>query len=234
MDGLTEATFKKFLRETQEMQISDEEVSAIFNKFVNVEGDGDGGEGDMAEVMVSGSGEAARVEKTGEKEAVVDEAEDEKKAREEAEREEKREEEREEKILKAAEAASRLPVKTEGHLTVPKTASAKPMAPATSTAASTASAASTSAPPGSQLMTLSQFTSYLLSPANSAFVDPMTHDMTRPLPEYYISSSHNTYLVGHQLVGVSTIEGYIRALLHSCRSVECKHFQTFSPFSLGG
>ena len=33
------------------------------------------------------------------------------------------------------------------------------------------------------------------------------------------------YLAGNQLVGVSTIEGYIRALLsllHSCRSVERK------------
>ncbi|KAI0089012.1 hypothetical protein BDY19DRAFT_906468 [Irpex rosettiformis] len=63
------------------------------------------------------------------------------------------------------------------------------------------------------------FTSFLLSPDNSAFHDDK-HDMTKPLSEYYISSSHNTYLVGHQLVGESTIEGYIRALLHSCRSVE--------------
>ena len=72
-------------------------------------------------------------------------------------------------------------------------------------------------------MSLSSFTAFLLSPDNSAFADQhgrITHDMTRPLPEYLISASHNTYLVGHQLVGESTVEGYIRALLHSCRSVE--------------
>jgi len=72
-------------------------------------------------------------------------------------------------------------------------------------------------------MTLDTFTLFLLSPDNSAFADQhrdIWHDMTRPLPEYFISSSHNTYLVGHQLVGDSTIEGYIRALLHGCRSVE--------------
>ncbi|KAM6501475.1 hypothetical protein JOM56_004489 [Amanita muscaria] len=73
------------------------------------------------------------------------------------------------------------------------------------------------------VMTLDSFTSFLMSADNSAFqgqYGKVVHDMTRPLSDYFISSSHNTYLVGHQLVGVSTIEGYIRALLHSCRSVE--------------
>lgn len=67
--------------------------------------------------------------------------------------------------------------------------------------------------------TCKAFTSFLLSPENSAFREEKM-DMTRPLAEYFVSSSHNTYLVGHQLVGESTIEGYARALLHGCRSVE--------------
>ncbi|KLO18924.1 PLC-like phosphodiesterase [Schizopora paradoxa] len=71
------------------------------------------------------------------------------------------------------------------------------------------------------------FTSFLFSSDNAAFSDEhgkVYHDMTHPLPDYFISSSHNTYLIGSQLVGSSTIEGYIRALLHSCRSVEIDIF----------
>lgn len=73
------------------------------------------------------------------------------------------------------------------------------------------------------LLYLEGFTSFLTSSDNSIFAEPtskVTHDMTRPLSEYFISSSHNTYLIGHQLVGESTVEGYIRALLQGCRSVE--------------
>lgn len=76
---------------------------------------------------------------------------------------------------------------------------------------------------GTATLSLEGFTAFLLSTSNSAFTDrdgSIHHDMTRPLSEYYVSSSHNTYLLGNQLVGESTIEGYIRALLHSCRSVE--------------
>ncbi|KAH9903290.1 1-phosphatidylinositol-4,5-bisphosphate phosphodiesterase 1 [Cubamyces lactineus] len=99
--------------------------------------------------------------------------------------------------------------------------SSEPRPPSSSPSANTAATPAPSV--DSVTMSLSGFTAFLLSADNSAFADQhgrIYHDMTRPLPEYYISSSHNTYLVGHQLVGESTIEGYIRALLHSCRSVE--------------
>ncbi|KAI6001124.1 PLC-like phosphodiesterase [Pisolithus marmoratus] len=69
---------------------------------------------------------------------------------------------------------------------------------------------------GDITMSLDAFTSFLQSSNNSAFTDQhgrLYQDMTQPLCHYFICSSHNTYLVGHQLVGQSTIEGYIRALL---------------------
>lgn len=45
-------------------------------------------------------------------------------------------------------------------------------------------------------------------------------DRSHPLPEYFISSSHNTYLGGHQLVGTSSAEAYETALLTGSRCVE--------------
>ncbi|CAE6470630.1 unnamed protein product [Rhizoctonia solani] len=64
-----------------------------------------------------------------------------------------------------------------------------------------------------------EFTAYLTSAANDS-IKAVPEDQTRPLNEYYISSSHNTYLVGHQLYGASTVDGYRNVLLRGCRSVE--------------
>lgn len=72
-------------------------------------------------------------------------------------------------------------------------------------------------------MTIEGFASFLQSADNSALHEKHTavhQDMSLPLHDYFISTSHNTYLVGNQLKGESTVEGYIRALQHGCRSVE--------------
>jgi phosphatidylinositol phospholipase C delta len=45
-------------------------------------------------------------------------------------------------------------------------------------------------------------------------------DRSHPLPEYFISSSHNTYLMAHQLYGTTSANGYKVALTAGSRCVE--------------
>ncbi|CAL8304535.1 unnamed protein product [Merluccius merluccius] len=74
-----------------------------------------------------------------------------------------------------------------------------------------------------QLMTQNGFTMYMLSLENDIFNPDhakVHQDMSRPLTDYFISSSHNTYLTKDQVTGTSSTEPYIRALNQGCRCVE--------------
>uniref|UniRef100_UPI00358E8B70 1-phosphatidylinositol 4,5-bisphosphate phosphodiesterase delta-4-like isoform X2 n=1 Tax=Myxine glutinosa TaxID=7769 RepID=UPI00358E8B70 len=71
--------------------------------------------------------------------------------------------------------------------------------------------------------TVDGFLMYLLSEECRVFdpsMENLCQDMRRPLAHYFISSSHNTYLMEDQLYGPSSTEAYIRALQNGCRCVE--------------
>ncbi|XP_019910879.3 1-phosphatidylinositol 4,5-bisphosphate phosphodiesterase eta-2 [Esox lucius] len=67
------------------------------------------------------------------------------------------------------------------------------------------------------------FTNYMRSPAGDIF-NPEHHfvhqDMTQPLCNYFIDSSHNTYLTGDQLLSESRVDMYAYVLQAGCRCVE--------------
>ncbi|GAO16965.1 uncharacterized protein UV8b_06671 [Ustilaginoidea virens] len=79
-------------------------------------------------------------------------------------------------------------------------------------------------PEGSQdtaYMSEAAFNGFLASRLNGPLPDePQGYTLDRPMNEYFISSSHNTYLMGRQVAGQSSVEGYIRALAQGCRCVE--------------
>lgn len=69
-----------------------------------------------------------------------------------------------------------------------------------------------------------QFEAYLLATENDAF-DPAkelfcAQDMDHPLSEYFINSSHNTYLIGDQYTSQSSVEMYSNALYRGARCLE--------------
>ncbi|XP_076113869.1 inactive phospholipase C-like protein 2 [Mytilus galloprovincialis] len=67
------------------------------------------------------------------------------------------------------------------------------------------------------------FTQFLLSDECNLFEPEhrdVCQDMSQPLCHYFISSSHNTYLMKDQLQGPSSTEAYINALDKGCRCLE--------------
>ncbi|RUS73878.1 hypothetical protein EGW08_018364 [Elysia chlorotica] len=67
------------------------------------------------------------------------------------------------------------------------------------------------------------FLKFLMSEDNN-IIPPdkldMSEDMDQPLAHYFINSSHNTYLTGHQFTGKSSVEMYHQVLLSGCRCIE--------------
>ncbi|KAI6784910.1 1-phosphatidylinositol bisphosphate phosphodiesterase-like protein [Emericellopsis cladophorae] len=73
----------------------------------------------------------------------------------------------------------------------------------------------------SLIMNQAAFTGYLTARHNGPLVEePQQYSLDRPMNEYFISSSHNTYLTGRQIAGMSSVEPYIEALISGCRCVE--------------
>ncbi|KAL2854145.1 hypothetical protein BJX68DRAFT_40004 [Aspergillus pseudodeflectus] len=70
-------------------------------------------------------------------------------------------------------------------------------------------------------MNIDAFSSFLASPRNGVYASrPPQSRFDRPLNEYFVSSSHNTYLLGRQVAGASSTEAYISALTQGCRCIE--------------
>nr|DBA16345.1 TPA: hypothetical protein GDO54_003746 [Pyxicephalus adspersus] len=67
------------------------------------------------------------------------------------------------------------------------------------------------------------FTNYMRSPAGDIFNPEhyqVNQDMTLSLSNYFIASSHNTYLMGDQLMSQSRVDMYAWVLQAGCRCVE--------------
>lgn len=71
------------------------------------------------------------------------------------------------------------------------------------------------------------------SPAGDIFNpehNQVNQDMTQALNNYFIATSHNTYLSGDQLLSQSRVEMYAYVLQAGCRCVEGESLQDVRRF----
>lgn len=85
------------------------------------------------------------------------------------------------------------------------------------------------------LLSSAGFTNYMRSPAGDVFNPDhysVNQDMKQPLCNYFIASSHNTYLMGDQLMSQSRVDMYAWVLQAGCRCVEGRHLRSLSTLHL--
>ncbi|KAJ5692212.1 hypothetical protein N7462_001635 [Penicillium macrosclerotiorum] len=75
-------------------------------------------------------------------------------------------------------------------------------------------------PTADPLVTVDDFRAYMKNSTSCAQAAVKDLDLSAPISDYFVSSSHNTYLTGNQLYSEAAASAYTSVLLRGCRSVE--------------